>query len=266
MYDFKGKVAVITGAAMGIGKEVALRLGKEGANLALVDIVLDGVEETARQAVELGVEALPLITDVRDRAAVEKSTEQAIDKFGCVDFLVNVAGVGVCNKFFDVTDEEWDRTIDINLKGTFVTCQVIGRHMADRRQGRIVNISSIVGKTGTEILVPYCASKGGVILLTQSVARALAPFGVRVNSVCPGLVWTPMWSETATWIGKNDPNFSGKDLSPEEVYSACAKAQIPLGVPTTIKDIAASVAFLLSDEASSITGQAVNVDGGIEFH
>jgi NAD(P)-dependent dehydrogenase (short-subunit alcohol dehydrogenase family) len=266
MYDFKGKTAMVTGAAMGIGKEVALRLAEEGANLALVDIAVDGLKETAREAVASHVEVLNVVADVKEREDVVKALDATIDKFGCVDFLVNVAGVGVCNQFFDVTDEEWDRTIDVNLKGTFLFCQVIGRHMADRQQGRIINIASIVGKTGNEILVPYCASKGGVILLTQSVSRSLAPFGIRVNSICPGLVWTPMWSETASWIGKNDPNFRGKDLSPEEVYTACAKGQIPLGIPTTTKDVAASVAFLLSDEASSITGQAVNVDGGIEVH
>jgi NAD(P)-dependent dehydrogenase (short-subunit alcohol dehydrogenase family) len=266
MYNFTGKVALVTGAAQGIGREVALRLASEGANVALVDVQEEGLAETARLIHEAGAEALAIKTDVTDSRAVHAAVESALGKFECIDFLVNVAGVGICNLFLDVPEDDWDRTLNVNLKGTFLMCQTIGRHMAGRSQGRIVNMASIAGKSGSETLVPYSTSKGGVILLTQSVARALAPFRINVNAVCPGLVWTPMWRTTATWIGAHDPRFQGQNLAPEQIYAAVVQAMTPLAEPTTTGDIAAAVAFLLSDEARMITGQALNVDGGIEFH
>lgn len=266
MYDFHGCVAVVTGAAQGIGREIALRLSREGAILALLDIHGKGLEETADLISVKGGQALPVVTDVSDASAVQRAVDQTIQTFGDIRFLVNVAGIGQCSPFLDVLESDWDRTLDVNLKGTFLTCQIVGKYMVARREGRIVNIASIAGKTGSEILVPYSASKGGVILLTQAVARALAPFGVTVNAVCPGLVWTPMWRVTATWMGENDPNFKGRGLSPDEVYNQVVKAITPMRQPTTTQDIASAVAFLLSDEARMITGQALNVDGGIELH
>jgi NAD(P)-dependent dehydrogenase (short-subunit alcohol dehydrogenase family) len=266
MYGFKGKKTFVTGAAMGIGQEVALRLASEGSDLALVDINLEGLAETARQAAALGVEVVTIKTDVASSVSVKAAVDRALAKFGHIDFLVNVAGVGILNEFMDVPESDWDRTIDINVKGTFLTCQMLGKHMMERRQGRIVNMASIAGKTGGETAIPYCASKGAVVVLTQSVSRALAPYGINVNAVCPGLVWTPMWRVTATWTGEHSPAFRDQGLTPEQVYEASVKAGTPLGLPTTKADIAAAVAFLLSDEAKIITGQSINVDGGIEMH
>jgi NAD(P)-dependent dehydrogenase (short-subunit alcohol dehydrogenase family) len=266
MYDFTGKAALVTGAAQGIGREVALRLAAEGADLSLVDIQEEGLAETARLIADTGRTAVALQTDVTEAAAVHRAVERTLERFARIDFLVNVAGVGVCNPFLEVPEEDWDRTLNVNLKGTFLMCQSVGRHMVGRRQGRIVNMASISGKSGSEVLAPYSASKGGVILLTQSVARALAPFHINVNAICPGLVWTPMWRATATWFGTHDPRFQGHNLSPEQVYAAVVQAMTPLGEATTTRDIAAAVAFLLSEEARVITGQAINVDGGIEFH
>lgn len=264
MYPFREKVAVVTGAAQGIGAAVALRLADEGVNLVLADI--KPAEETALAARAKGVRALIVRTDVRERAQVQDLMDKALAEFGQIDQLVNVAGVGICNALVDVTDEDWDRTMDINAKGTFLTCQLIGQYMAKRRQGRIVNISSIAGKSGSENLVPYCASKGAVIVLTQSMAKALGPAGINVNAVCPGLVWTPMWRSTATWISNNSPAYAGKEVTPEEVYENAVMLSTPLRKPTTPEDIAATVAFLLSDEAKMITGQAINVCGGIQVH
>jgi NAD(P)-dependent dehydrogenase (short-subunit alcohol dehydrogenase family) len=231
-----------------------------------VDIQEEGLAETARMIHETGVQTLTIKTDVTDSRAVQAAVDRSVATFDHIDFLVNVAGVGICNLFLEVPEDDWDRTLDVNLKGTFLMCQAVGRHMASRQQGRIVNTASIAGKSGSETLVPYSASKGGVILLTQGVARALAPFHITVNAVCPGLVWTPMWRTTATWIGEHDPRFQGQNLDPEQVYAAVVQAMTPLAEPTTPADIAAAVAFLLSDEARMITGQALNIDGGIEFH
>jgi NAD(P)-dependent dehydrogenase (short-subunit alcohol dehydrogenase family) len=266
MYHFTGKVALVTGAAQGIGREVALRLASEGANIALVDIQEDGLAETEHLIRQRGVEALQTKADVTDSRTVQAAVERTIGVFDHIDFLVNVAGVGICNMFLDVPEDDWDRTINVNLKGTFLMCQAVGGHMTGRHQGSIVNMASIAGKSGSETLVPYSTSKGGVVQLTQSVARALAPFRITVNAVCPGLVWTPMWHATATWIGAHDPRFQGQNLSPEQIYAAVVQAMTPLAEPTTTRDIASAVAFLLSDEARMISGQALNVDGGIEFH
>jgi NAD(P)-dependent dehydrogenase (short-subunit alcohol dehydrogenase family) len=266
MYNFTGKVALVTGASQGIGREVALRLASEGANVAFMDIQEEGLAETEHLIRKTGTEALPIKADVTDSRAVQAAVERSISIFDHIDFLVNVAGVGICNMFLDVSEDDWDRTLNVNLKGTFLMCQAVGKHMTSRHRGNIVNMASIAGKSGSETLVPYSTSKGGVILLTQSVARALAPYHINVNAVCPGLVWTPMWRATATWIGAHDPRFQGQNLSAEQIYAAVVQAMTPLAEPTTTRDIAAAVAFLLSDEARMITGQALNVDGGIEFH
>lgn len=259
-----GQHIMVTGAAQGIGRAVACRLAADGAALTLLDRSADGLEETAKLIAGSGA-ALPRCAqaDVTDTDAAVGALAAADDASPLAG-LINVAGVGLCARFLELSLEQWRRTIDINLTATFVLCQEAGRRMAARRTGRIVNMASISGKAGSEILADYCASKAGVISLTQSAARALGPYGVTVNAVCPGLVWTPMWHETATWMARNNPQFAEADLSPEQVYEASVQAMTPLRRPTRTEDIAAVVAFLLSDDAQLITGQAVNVDGGIE--
>lgn len=137
--------------------------------------------------------------------------------------------------------------------------------MASAGAGRIVNIASIAGRVGAANAADYCASKAGVISLTQSAALALGPSGITVNAVCPGLVWTPMWRETASWLGRNDATLRDSELTPEQVYDAAVKASTPLGAPTTVEDVATAVAWLLSADARMVTGQCLNVDGGIRM-
>jgi NAD(P)-dependent dehydrogenase (short-subunit alcohol dehydrogenase family) len=262
MARFTDRHIMVTGSAQGIGRAVALRLADEGATLTLLD--RRGLADVAQQVTDRGGVLHAAITvDVTETAELLAESHRA-DATRPLDGLVNVAGVGVCAQFLDLDVARWRRTIDVNLTAVFALCQAVGRSMAERGRGRIVNMASISGKTGSEILADYCASKAGVISLTQSAARALGPSGVAVNAVCPGLVWTPMWRETATWMGRNNPQLEG--LSPEEVYQSVVESMTPTRQPTTAEDIAATVAFLLSDEAGSITGQAINVDGGIEVH
>ncbi|MHB1592925.1 MAG: SDR family NAD(P)-dependent oxidoreductase [Streptosporangiaceae bacterium] len=266
MTSLTGRHILVTGAAQGIGRAVASRLAADGAQLTLLDRSGDGLAGTAKLIADLGGQ-LPRCeqTDVTDTAAVAVLVASA-DDARPLDGLVNVAGVGLCAQFLDLDLEQWRRTLDVNLTATFVFCREVGRRMAKRGTGRIVNMASISGKTGSEILADYCASKAGVISLTQSASRALGPHGVTVNAICPGLVWTPMWHETASWMAKNNPQFAGSGLTPEQVYEVSVEAMTPLRKPTTVSDIAATVAFLLSDDARLITGQAINVDGGIEVH
>jgi NAD(P)-dependent dehydrogenase (short-subunit alcohol dehydrogenase family) len=266
MYNLKGKSAYVTGSAQGIGRATALRLAQEGCMLALVDIDEPGLAITAEAVEHAGSEAISIVADVSQDRDVSSSVRQAVESLGDVDFLVNAAGVASQCDFLELSESEWDRNVDVNLKGTFLTCKLLGRHMADRGSGSIVNIASIAAKTGVGIQAHYCASKGGVVLLTQSAALALAPFHITVNAVCPGFVWTDMMKRTSEWLLKNDPRFVNRGLTAEEVYLERVEKEVPLAKRTDPEDVAGVIAFLLSDEAALITGQAINVDGGLEFH
>jgi meso-butanediol dehydrogenase/(S,S)-butanediol dehydrogenase/diacetyl reductase len=257
-----GRTILVTGAARGIGRVIAIRLAAEGARLALLDRDAGRMAETLAaigdvtlvKAYEIDVtselELRALITDI--------DTETPL--FG----LVNVAGVGTLDPFLDLTSAQWRHTFDVNVTAAFVLCQEVGGRLAARGCGAIVSIASIAGKTGSAECADYCASKAALISLTQSASKALGPQGIRVNAVCPGLVWTPMWERTAAWISKNSAAMG--EMSGEEVFAAMVVSLTPLQRATTPEDIAATVAFLISDDGAQISGQAINVDGGIEVH
>ncbi|MBM9469055.1 SDR family NAD(P)-dependent oxidoreductase [Nakamurella leprariae] len=261
-----GRRIVVTGAAQGIGKAVATRLAEDGENLVLVDR-----KEAELQATAAELDALSrgtVATRVADLLELDKLPALAdeIDDEAPIDGLINVAGVGLMSVFAELDLAQWQRTFDINVTATFLLGRAVGERMAPRGSGRIVNMASIAGKRGSAALADYCASKAAVISLTQSMASVYGPHGVTVNAICPGLVWTPMWEVTGAWLAENVPAMKDAGLSNHDAFMASVKAQTPLQRPTKVEDIAAMVRFLLSPDANLVTGQALNVDGGIEVH
>ncbi len=245
------KVAFVTGAGSGNGRGIARRLASEGATVACVDINLNSAQETVGMITAAGRQGLALEADVRDRTTIERALAKTLESFGKVDFLVNNAGIVTMTGFQELTETEWDRVLDINLKGYFIVAQVVSKAITQNGGGAIVNISTVedevvVSSTG-HCQVHYNASKGGVRMLTKALAAELASSNIRVNAVAPGAI---------------DTQFTGSDLkeSPEAMEFITSRALIKrLGTP---EDIGAAVSFLLSADASYITGARLVVDGG----
>lgn len=248
-----GRRAVITGAASGFGLEVARRLIAADARVALLDIVsgLDAV------AAELGGAALPIRCDVRSAEAVDAAVGAAVEHFGGLDTLVVSAGVIHIKPIAEVTEADWDLTLDVNLKGAFLVMRAAAPHLAAAgARGRIVAVSSDAGKRGFGGIAAYTASKFGLIGLVESVAVELAPSGATVNAVCP--VGTP-----ATGMGRQvlDMKVRATGQAPADVLAAAARTN-PLGRNADVADVAAAIEFFLADEAGFLTGNALDVDGG----
>ena len=242
----KGKAALVTGAGRGIGRAVALALAKEGADVMVNDVNLQSAEETADEARRIGSRALPIVADVSNRTEVVKMVEKTVETFGKIDILVNNAGIFSSVPLNEITEEEWDRMMDVNLKGVFLCSQAAMRFMKDQRSGKIVNIASLAGKVGGIFAgANYAASKAGVICLTKSLAKRLAPYGINVNAVAPAMIETDMIQD---W--------------PKEVKQSFLR-QIPLGRFGKPEEVAETVLFLVSDGANYITGATIDVNGGL---
>jgi NAD(P)-dependent dehydrogenase (short-subunit alcohol dehydrogenase family) len=271
-YEFANRVAMVTGAGQGIGKAVAVRLSREGARTAAVDINAATAESTAAEIRNQGGDARSYSLDLARAAEIRPAVDRIAGDFGRIDILVNAAGVLQAKPFLEVTEQDWDRIVDVNQKALLFCIQAVAAHMiravpedvrrsgrASRSHGKIVNFSSISGRHGRPLQVHYAASKAAVISITQSAALAFAPFNINVNAVCPGVVPTPMWE-------KNDREVAEiLGLPPGQAMRDFIE-RIPLKRAATLKDVAAAVAFLCSEDADYITGQTLNVDGGFEMN
>jgi len=252
-------VAIVTGAGNGIGRAVALALAGAGAHVVAVDIDAALGKATADAATALGPRSLALETDVGDLAAIDRMVEGAVDAFGRIDVLVNNAGVTRRAYIMDLTEADWDRIMRVNAKGAFFCLQRVAREMIPRRRGAIINIASIAGKgyAGTSNAI-YAASKGSVISLTRTAAQQLARHNINVNAICPGITVTAL-SEANVALRAREEGLSVEEMTRRR------NAAIPLSRPNEPDDVAALAVFLASSGARNITGQSLNVDGGIIF-
>lgn len=261
----EGKVAIVTGAGNGIGRGIALGLAAEGATVVAADLNAADAERVLAEITAQGGKGLALQTDATEEAAVSAMVAQSLAAFGQIDILVNNVGGGVDPELLvKLSVAEWDRAMAVNLRSVFLCASAAAREMMPRRQGSIISIASISGKLGESLMGPYCAGKFGVIGLTQVLAKELGRYGITVNAVCPGYVWTPGWENIARVLRANYTTLAEK--STEQIFQERVRATVPLGRPQTAEEIASLVAFLASAQARSITGQAINVDGGAVMH
>ena len=240
------KVAIVTGGAMGIGEGISLRLAAEGARVAVLDVNLEGAQKTVQQIEKAGGTALALKADVSRAVEVEAAVRKVVSTFKKIDILVNNAGVSQTSKVASMTEEMWDRVNNVNLKGVFLCCHAVIPYMKQRKYGKIVNIASVLAQTGSAYYAHYGATKAGVVGFTRGLAVELGPHNINVNAVGPGVIDTPM---------------AQQDVA--EAVRQRLQKRIPMrriGMP---RDIADAVAFLVSDEASYITGQCLYVCGGL---
>ena len=241
-----GKTAIVTGAARGIGKAIALKFAQEGANIAFTDLVIDeNAEATAKEIETLGVKAKAYASNAASFEDTAKVVEAIHADFGRIDILVNNAGITRDGLMMRMTEQQWDMVINVNLKSAFNFIHACTPIMMRQKAGSIINMASVVGVHGNAGQANYCASKAGIIGLTKSVARELGSRGITSNAVAPGFIRTEM-----------------TDVLPEDVKKAMGE-QIPLKHFGETKDISEAVAFLASDEAAYITGQVLHVDGGM---
>lgn len=241
----KSKIAVVTGASRGIGRQISLALAKEGAVIVAVDLDPVATEAVVAEIKELGVDAMGVVGNVTNPADVDKMIDAAMEKFGRVDILVNNAGITRDGLLMRMKDDEWDAVLNVNLKGAFLCTRAAAKVMMKQRYGRIINIASVVGQMGNAGQANYCASKAGLMGLTKSNARELASRNITVNAVAPGFIATDM-----------------TDKLPEKVREELA-AQIPLARLGSADDIANAVVFLAAERSGYITGHVLSVNGGM---
>jgi NAD(P)-dependent dehydrogenase (short-subunit alcohol dehydrogenase family) len=289
-----GKVVIVTGAGQGIGRGIALRLAREGAQVVIAEYNAANASAVAQEIEAADGRALPYRIDISDAAASQTMVDDIVAQLGHIDILVNNAGVVQTKPMLDLTPADWDRVLDVNLRGAFFLTQAVARQMikqapdalrqaaaapadifsTQRAQtsevlepsevslaasyGKIVSLSSVSGRRGRPLQTHYAASKAAIISLTQSVALALAPYRINANAVCPGIVPTPMWQQ----IDKDRGQLFG--AKPGEAMAGFINT-VPLKRAATPEDIAGAVAFFCSSDADYITGQALNVDGGFEM-
>ena len=243
-----GKTAVVTGGGRGIGRAIVLTLAREGADVAIFyRSDTEAAESAAEEVRAMGRQTLAIKCDVSKSNDVNRATKEVLDKFGKIDILVNNAAIAITELFLNTSEEIWDSTIDTNLKGQYLCTMAIGKHMVERRQGKIVNISSIQALVANPYYVAYAASKGGVLAFTRGLATEWAAYNINVNAVVPGITATPMNVE----IAKKDPTLIQGKID-----------RLPLRRQNQPEDVANAVLFLASDDSRQMVGQYIVVDAG----
>lgn len=267
-FDYTSQNIIVTGSAKGIGREIAMAYAAAGANVVIADISDEAGANAVNEIRGMGGKASFLPVDIRDEQSVKSLVEEALKLCGTIHVLVNNAGVVGKIKGDPLTGmdrQDWDTSYEINLRGVFYCCRAIYDSFLNQGHGKILNIASVAGKTGAPEIAEYSAMKAGVINFTQTLARELGPENINVNCICPGFVYTPLYEKAAPIYKSKYPQMfqsagNGKEVVDEFCRQLCAlkRAQTP-------EDIASAALFLTSDEASNITGQALNVCGGCEF-
>jgi NAD(P)-dependent dehydrogenase (short-subunit alcohol dehydrogenase family) len=257
--ELEGQVAIVTGAGRGIGRATALELARMGADIVVAEVDQPGAERTAGEVKSVGRRASVVATDVTSLADLKTMAERTCSEFGRIDILVNNAGIYRAAFALDITEEHWDAVMNVNAKAVFFASQAVLPTMIAQKRGAIISLASMAGKVGSRSNLPYNASKAAVISITKSLALAHAADGIRVNCVCPGLVETDMWTAVAREQG------ALMGLAPED-FTRQRAAQVPLGRMERPEDVAHVIGFLASERAAYMTGQAINVTGGLIMH
>ena len=258
------RVAIVTGGGGGMGGGICGCLVREGAIVVISDLDEAAAQRRAKELSDLGGTVLAVGSDVTDEGDCQALVQSSVDAFGQIDLLVNNAGhfgerLGL--PFTNQTAEDWDANYAVNVRGPFLLCKAVAPHMMERRAGRIINISSVAAQRDAQILPDYVAAKNAELSLTRVVAKDLGPYDITVNAICPGLVWTSFWNRLAPLVAEGDDSFT--DHEPRAVFEEFVRRNVPLQREQTPEDIGNLVVFLASDEAHNITGQAINVDGGM---
>jgi len=245
-FNLKGKVALVTGGSRGIGKAIALAFAEAGADVAVASLTQKKLEETAAEIRKLGRRSIAIKADTSKKADVERMTRRVLDEFGVLDILVNNAGIIIRGPILEFAEEDWDKLMDIDLKGYFLCAQAVGKVMAGQKKGNIINITSQYAYRVTPGFGVYAVAKAGIVMLTRALAQELSSYSVRVNAIGPGLIKTDF--SKASW---SNPDFLKK-----------YEASMPLGRVGYTDDIIGSALLLASDASSYISGHTIVIDGG----
>ena len=246
-FDFTGKTIFITGSTRGLGYRFSSVLAKHGASVVVTsrkqvdcDVVAEGLKR------EYGIDAMGIVVDVTDMSTIESAVKKTTDKFGKIDILINNAGTAITKRVEQLTEEDWDRVIDVDLKGVFLTSLVVGRHMIENKHGNIINVASMLALSGDKQVLPYCVAKGGVLQMTRAMALEWCKYDIRVNAICPGYVKT---------------DINAKDLENEKIATHIL-SRIPMRRFATADEMDGAILYLASDASSYMTGQYILLDGG----